>query len=619
MTIQVAGPKRLQNKMRVDRRVAGNGGPGVGVDLRSFCGCIVATLLAGVALSAAGAQSVPGANPAPIVNPGPSRAQIEPEVPAPAIKPRVSVDSSKAIATPACPLADSPLRVSIDRVKYTPLGRDSIAPEIAEVLNGVALPLKGDQPISGVCAIRDAANVALRHAGYVASVQIPPQEITTGELTLAVIVARITEIRVRGEAGPHRAALEERIAAIRALDPVNERDIEKLLLLAGDIPGLDVQLALRPAGTVPGDVIGDLGVASQRFTVFGNLQNYGSKQLGRETAYVRAETYGVLTASDTLYVAGSTTLDFKEQYVAQAGYSTWLDASGTTLGGRFVYAWSRPTLDQLDLRSQSIIAGIDLAHPLIRSVTTNLAATAGFELLEQRTRVYGGSTPSPLNRDKLRVAYVRVDGSYRQPRPGADDAFFIHAGVELRKGLAILRASQAGAGASADGYTLSRFDGDPQAFVVRGDLDASVGLGPIFSLAGTARGQWANHALLNLEEFSIGNLTIGRGYDPGSNSGDRVIALRGEARARLPLGLPVSISALGFFDAIWLYNLDRNSTEAFRRLTSWGGGMEAQLPGRLVFQVLYAKPRDKALSIDKAPPPARVLVSLTAKFSPNAR
>ncbi len=588
----------------------------MGVSVRSFGGIAAAILALNSATMALG-QAAPPPTPPPVPV-APTLQQLQPQA-APPATPNVSVDSSRAITAPACPLSTSDLRVSIDRVRYVPLGRDAVAPAIKTILDGVSLPVKGDQPISGVCGIRDAANAALRRAGYVASVQIPPQEVTNGELTLAVIVARITEVRVRGEAGSHRPGLARRITELQALDPVNERDIERLLLLAGDVPGLDVQLALRPAGTAPGDVIGDLNIVAQKFAVFGNIQNYGSVQLGRETAYARVETYGLLTSSDLLYVAGSTTLDFKEQFVAQAGYSTWLDKSGTTLGGRFVYAWSRPTLDQLDLRSQSIIAGIDLSRPLIRSVRRNLGVTGGFELLEQRTRVFGGPTSSPLNRDKLRIVYARIDGSLRTPRPGADDRFFLHAGLELRKGLNILSASKAGAGADADGYTLSRFDGDPQAFVVRGELDANIGLGPIFSLAGTARGQWANHALLNLEEYSIGNLTIGRGYDPGSNSGDRIIGLRGEARARLPLGLPVAITALGFFDAVWLYNLDNNTLEDSRRLTSWGGGIEAALPGRMVFQMLYAKPRDKALSIDKAPPPGRLLVSLTTKFSPNAR
>ena len=121
----------------------------------------------------------------------------------------------------------------------------------------MALPT-GDQPIRVVCDIRDQANAALRRDGWVASVQIPAQSIDGGELQLQVVTARITEIRVRGDAGPYASRWRRGIASCSALDPLNERDAERALLLAGDVPGLDVQLSLRPAGTQPGEVIGDL-------------------------------------------------------------------------------------------------------------------------------------------------------------------------------------------------------------------------------------------------------------------------------------------------------------------------------------------------------------------------
>jgi hemolysin activation/secretion protein len=574
--------------------------------------------------SASTAQTPPAPPPALPVAPGqtspglPRREEVQPPVALPGAAPTVRIDSSRAIVEAPCPLAGLTLRVSIDKVRYVALGRAALAPPLAALLAAVELPATGEQPISGVCAIRDRANAALRRGGYIASVQIPPQEISRGELVLAVVVARLTEVRVRGDAGPHRAALTARIAQIRALDPLNEPDIERLLLLTSDVPGLSIQLALRPAGTAPGDVIGDLTVATHRFALFANVQNYGSRQLGRETGYVRGEFYGLLTGSDVAYAAGSSTLDFKEQQVAQLGYTTGIDSGGTTLGARATYAWSRPTLDKLDLRSQTIIAGIDIAHPLVRSLRTNVALSGGAELLEQRTRIYNGPVVAPLNRDKLRVAFARVSASYHVP--GAlTDRLFIGGTLEVRRGLDIFGASKGDNTPSPEGYALSRIGGDPQATVVRGDADASITLGPVFSLVGALRGQWTNHLLLNLEQYSIGNLTIGRGYDPGSNAGDRLVGIRFEPRARLPLKLPAVISVLGFFDSIWLWNLGANDTEARRSLTSWGGGLDVQLPGRLMLSVLYAQPRDKALLFDKRPPSGRLLLSLTAKFSPYVR
>jgi hypothetical protein len=43
------------------------------------------------------------------------------------------------------------------------------------------------------------------------------------------------------------------------------------------------------------------------------------------------------------------------------------------------------------------------------------------------------------------------------------------------------------------------------------------------------------------------------------------------------------------------------------------------LPNRALVEVTYAKPKDRALTLDAGPPPARVLVSLTLQFRAGAR
>ena len=57
-------------------------------------------------------------------------------------------------------------------------------------------------------------------------------------------------------------------------------ETERYLLLARDIPGYDVRLTLRPAGTNPGEVIGDVQVSYTPVEVDVNVQNYGSKAVG---------------------------------------------------------------------------------------------------------------------------------------------------------------------------------------------------------------------------------------------------------------------------------------------------------------------------------------------------
>ena len=170
----------------------------------------------------------------------------------------------------------------------------------------------------------------------------------------------------------------------------------------------------------------------------------------------------------------------------------------------------------------------------------------------------------------------------------------------------------------------SRIDGDARALVVRGVGDAVVGLTRVFSLAGQAQAQWSDSPLLNYEQLSIGNLTIGRGYDPGSNSGDRVIGGHGELRADLPFlsGLAhagTGLQLFGFYDHVHLYNLGDNVLERSRTLRSYGGGARVALPRRLVLEVSYAHPRDRVLPLDERRPPDRVLVSLTTQFRGRAR
>ena len=580
-----------------------------------------------VRLGLVGTLALAGAWPAiataqtttPQGQPLPSREEITP--PSPTTRPpgTTSVDARAALAQAACPFEESPIRLQLNAVRFTRPDGSPLQPPIAETLDDVELPT-GDQPIRVICDIRDQANTALRRDGWVASVQIPPQSIETGELQLQVVTARITEVRVRGVPGPYRGVLEGRLNELRGLDPLNERDAERALLLAGDVPGLDVQLSLRPAGTQPGDVIGDLLISYRPFSILANAQNYNSSALGREVGYVRGEVYGLTGLQDVTYLGVSSTADFEEQRIVQVGHTFGLGLQGLAFGPRLIYAWSRPDLGELELETETLIAGFDVIAPLKRSLNTNLRIGAGFDYVDQETMVSNGDRdPLTLNLDKLRVLFSRLSGDIAARR--GDGSIFAQArgGLEVRKGLGILGATPVGVFAGV-GTLPSRVDGNSRATVVRLDLDASIQLNRIFSVATSVRGQYADVPLLNYEEFSLGNLTIGRGYDPGANSGDRAIGVRVEAAAQLPIRSATFAAQLfGFHDKVWLTNLDRDFLEKDRSLASYGGGLRLQIANQVQLEAMYAKPRDRALSIDDGPPPGRFLISLTAKFDARPR
>ena len=133
---------------------------------------------------------------------------------------------------------------------------------------------------------------------------------------------------------------------------------------------------MRRAGTVPGEVTGDLVVRYSPFALILNAQNFGSKAIGRTTGTARAEYYGLTGLSDRTFVGVSSTADAKEQISVQAGHYLG-DSKGRTAGMRLSYAWSRPDLGLLDIRSRSVIAGLDFNVPLVRALTRNLNAGGG--------------------------------------------------------------------------------------------------------------------------------------------------------------------------------------------------------------------------------------------------
>jgi len=570
----------------------------------------------------AAVQAPDGRQAAPI----PTRPQVEQPVPPEQRRTRARIDVGAALAAPPCPLEGSTVRMTLKDVRFEPARGGDLAPELARLLAPVAARTElGERPIASVCDIRDRANQALFAAGYVASVQIPQQDVTDGTLRLQVVAARIVEVRVQGVEGELSGSLAARVRALQGIDPLNQREAERLLLLAGDVPGLQLRLTLQPAGREPGDVIAVLDVEQQRGLVIGSFQNSGSRALGPAIFSLRGELYGLTGLNDQTYLGVSNTSTWNEVHVVQAGHSIGLGTEGVRLGVRGSYARSNPTIPDLDLGSRSLIAGLDLSAPLVRTLRRtgrtvddiNLFTGAGFELLNQRTVVRGAGGNTPFTRDRLRILYARGGGRYISRNAYGVAVSDVDAVVEMRRGLDVFDATQLRT--SEDGFQPSRFAGDPRALEVRGTVNQTLrpfsGL-PRLAFDLSAFGQWANNPLLNLEEFTIGNLTYGRGYDPGANAGDRAVAIRLQPRATLVAGPDGALDVFGFYEGVRFWNLDPGTTEIDRRLQSAGGGLRFSMPSRLAVELTYARPLDPVLRSDARRPSDRLLVSLTSQFAP---
>lgn len=512
-----------------------------------------------------------------------------------------------------CPFDDSPLKVTLTGVTFADARGGVLNDKLARSLGRVTVP-QGEQPIRVICDVRDAANQALRADGWIASVQLPQQDLQD-TLRLDVLSARLSEVRVQGDPGPYAKALAKVTGPLAALDPLNERDAERILLKAIDIPGLDVRLALAPSDAGPGVVVGNLSVDFHRFAAVFNVRNYNARNIGRETAFARIDVHGITGLSDRTFIGGQASLDFEEQLILQGGHEFGLGESGLRLGGQVTHAWARPAIQNLDLQTDTLIANVGLTYPLVRTPLKRSNLALGFDYIDQDTAI--GATP--LNRDALRTIYLRAEMQGRRLRFDRSTWLAYSAFAEVRKGLDVFGATQFAGPlgfAQTDGLTASRPFGDAEALVVRGGFDATAFLGNSFDLRARVEGQWTDDPLLNFEEYAIGNLSIGRGYDPGANSGDRAIGASAEAGVTLldDIQKRRRVQGFGFFDIVALRNLDPFTPSPERTLASVGGGVRVFFGSGMTAEVTYAKPLDRALAIDAEKPPERLLFSLTTRF-----
>ncbi|HET9811789.1 MAG TPA: ShlB/FhaC/HecB family hemolysin secretion/activation protein [Sphingomicrobium sp.] len=537
----------------------------------------------------------------------------KPTVPAPTPQVHVSTEASRVAP---CPLAASNLSVTLESVTFSDGKGGALPPQMAKLLADIE-PRPGATQVAQLCELRDEAAARLLAAGYIAAVTIPQQEITRDARTarLTVIPARLVRVEIVGDAGPQAARVAARAERLKSLYPLRTADLERELLLASDNPGLDVKILLVPAGTGPGEVVGRLQVVRRTFNVLTNLQNYGSNAVGPQIGSVRAELYGLTGLADVSFVGASSTADFKEQRTVQGGHYFTLD-SGATFGGSVAYAKSRPDLGALDLRSDSLLVALEGYAPFVRTVAARGTFGGGLEIVEQESKLFGGETAVPLTRDKLRVAFLKLQYSRRGLRFDGAEAWSIDGTLQLRKGLDILDATDRG---EADGlFAPSRLEGDPTAFLIRAGSSARVQTGR-FALLTRVEGQYSEKPLLAFEEYSVGNYTIGRGYDPSVTSGDSALGARLQPSFYVPTGRAV-IEPYAFADAVRIWNEDTFATEDGRTLVSAGLGARLYLANRFVLDAAWAHPFDKPLDLpdgDRAPD--RFLLSLTASFGPSAR
>jgi len=226
------------------------------------------------------------------------------------------------------------------------------------------------------------------------------------------------------------------------------------------------------------------------------------------------------------------------------------------------------------------------------------------------------------------VLFVRADFALADARafgraPGGEPAWRISGSLEARKGVGAFGASKGcGAGlvrCAAGVIAPSRPEGDPRAALVRIAATLEARVMPGVRLMLSPRAQYAARPLFAFEEFSAGTYTIGRGYDPGTLSGDSGAGVQAEVRlgSLAPRGPDAAaFQPFVFADVARVWNHDQAvAGQRNESLASAGGGVRAVWGQRAFADLTLAAPLSRAGAANRRGD-LRALLSLTIRMWP---
>ena len=424
----------------------------------------------------------------------------------------------------------------------------------------------------GFAELETAANtitVFYRQQGYFgATAYLPAQEIKDGVVEITVVEGRLGKIKLNRQPD---VRLKESIARgyldhIPADRPLNEREVERALLLLNDLPGISVSGVLEP-GETPGT--GNLIIQmNEGRRVSGSLDfdNSGSRSTGENRVGVGMNLNDPSGLGDLLSLRALQAQAGGVKNVS-AAYAIPVNSLGTKaeinvsaldyrLGKEFA---------ALQAAGEARVAGAKISHSFIRSRSLNLIGQVGVESkkLEDRVESSNSISDKTSRNLSLRLAADRVDDwlgggasylavSYTRGRLDLDTPSVSaqDAGLDGR---------QTQGGFQKWNYTLSR----QQVIASNWSWYAAV------------NGQGAMKNLDSSEKFSLGGPYGVRAYPSAQAAADEGLVANLELRYILPQTLlPGEWMLSGFVDAGRArINKDPLPTDSDNLRTLYGNGI----------------------------------------------
>ena len=542
---------------------------------------LFAALCAGCCGSAL-AQQVPARLP-PTVEPGRELRQPQPLQPIP---------DGAAIAVPEASAAHPPEGAASISFKLSRVTVDGATLLSAQELERFYATLIGRTvSVADMFAVAAAIENDYRDKGYVTTrALLPEQQIEGGAVRILVVEGFIADITFAQDIGAARAQIEALLAPLRAVKPINIAAIERRLLLANDLHGIQVRGTLQPSASEHG--ASTLVIAAERDPVDLSMQldNRNSPYTGSNETVVRAALNSFTGHAATAALQAKTAFPYRREHLFQGSYEQSIGGNGMTAGVSALTAKSRPgrNLIPLDVDSTAKSASATLGYPLIRSRQMNLRLDGTFDYTDLDTDVLDRA----YTRDRLRV--LRIGMTFDR----SDSLHGVNVGrVTVSQGLDIFGASR------PKSDLLSRYEGRSDFTKLGVQFARLQTLTDNFSVLASVIGQITWDSLLASEQIGLGGAEFGRAYDNSEISGDKGVDGVLELRYR-PASASEFWNATQFYvyydlGKIWNVATEYPQDES---LASAGAGVRVQLPGNFYASLEVAKPLTHVVASEQDKP-----------------
>ena len=525
---------------------------------------LVATALISICASASGQVILDRADPTITERGLPALEQAIPEqgqLPA-AIAPAGPTETPTLLVTPQAIIVTgtelSPTEFTDIIVRY--VGRELGGTELAALVTEIASKV--------------------RSAGYpFASASIAAQAMTAGVLRVTIDDGRIDAVRIVGAEGTRADRLLSR--ALASGRPVRRADLERAILLVGDLPGLSVKESrlVRQEGFN----ILLVTVEQDRASAYAQVDNRGSDEVGPIRSTILASARGLLQSGDEFAsLLANTPIQPSEFAFVRVRYGMplGLDGGSVSLAGSFGRSNPGASLAALNVVGKSADAALLISQPIVRTRRSSLSGSLELRHIDVEQTLSG----LRLRHDRLDTLTATLDAVAPLIGGTARAQFLMVAGLPF-----------GGISRAGDALT-SRSDGDGRFITLGYAADWTLPIAPRVTVILASAGQIASRPLLATAEFGVGGPSLGRGYDYAERTGDEGIAGAAELRldtGRVAPGVIDRSNLYVFADIGTAWNIGSRGRGG-GTLASAGGGVRAGL-GRMDAMAEVALP----LNVDR--------------------